>query len=178
VSRILILAGIGLLLHAGVSALAVVIGATSLPVAPAVVLVGYAALVEPPVEASLTASSLGLVLDALSGSPLGLNMLACLLALLLGRLAAGWVTSPRGLSAFLFASVLSAGYYLFVLSLLFIFGTERESFGLQGLVTTSLTNGALALVLFPACQRLLIWAGLEERSKTMEERLRHRARGT
>jgi cell shape-determining protein MreD len=177
-SRILILVGLGLLLHAAESAVAVILGMTSLPVAPAVVLVAYAALVEPPVEASLSASSLGLVLDALSGSPLGLNMLACLLALLLGRLAAGWVSSPRGLGAFAFASLLSAGYYLFVLTLLFVFGTDRESFGLQGLTTTSLMNGLLALLLFPICQKLLVWVGLEERSESMEERLKQRARGT
>jgi len=176
-SRIFILAGLGLLLHAIQAALAVALGVTSLPLAPAVVLVAYAALVEPPVEAALAASSLGLVLDALSGSPLGLNMLACLLALLLGRLAAGVVSSPRGIPAFLFASVLSAGYHLFVLTLLFVFGTDRESFGLQGILSASLANGLLALLLFPLLQRLLVSVGLEERQESMEERLRRRSRG-
>lgn len=176
-SRVLVLAVLALLLHALESGLAVVLGATSLPVAPAVVLVAYAALVEPPVEAALTASSLGLVLDALSGTALGLNMLACLLVLLLGRFAAPRVPSPRGVSAFLFAALLSAGYHTLVLTLLYVFEAQRESFGFQGIVTTSIANGLLALLLFPLVQRLLVALGLEEREATMEERLSRRARG-
>jgi rod shape-determining protein MreD len=175
-SRVLLLAGLGLLLHALEAGLAVVLGSSSLPLAPAVVLVAYAALVEPPVEAALTASCLGLVLDALSGSPLGLNMLACLFALLAGRLLARRVTSPRGVAAFLFATGMSAGYSLFVLTLLYVFGTARESFGLQGVVSSSLANGALSLLLFPLCQFLLVSLGLEEREATMQERLSRRAR--
>lgn len=174
--RVLLLAGLGLLLHAFEAGFAVVLGSTSLPVAPAVVLVAYAALVEPPVEAALTASCLGLVLDALSGSPLGLNMLACLLALLAGRFFARRVSSPRGAAGFLFATGMSAGYSLFVLTLLYVFGTDRESFGLQGLVATSFANGLLSLLLFPLCQWLLVSMGLEERETTMEERLSRRAR--
>ncbi len=176
-SRVLLLAGLGLLLHALEAGLAVVLGVTSIPLAPAVVLVAYAALVEPPVEAALTASSLGLVLDALSGSALGLNMLACLLVLLLGRVAAARVPSPRGVSGFLFAALLSAGYHLLVLTLLYVFEADRESFAVQGIVTTSISNGLLSLLLFPLAQRLLVVVGLEEREASMEERLARRARG-
>ena len=175
-SRSLLLASLGLLLHAIVAALAVALGWDALPVAPAVVLVAYAALAEPPIEAAISATLLGFMLDALSGSPIGMNMLACLLALLLGRLAAGAVAAPRGLGAFVFGGAMSMGYHLFLLIVLFMFDSEREAFGILGILSTAVFDGLLALVLMPTTQVLFISLGLEEREVTMTERLSYGAR--
>lgn len=173
-SRVLVLALLAVLLHALDAGLAVAVGASSLPFVPAVILVAYAALVEPPGVAVVSASTAGLVLDALSGAPLGLNMLACLLALLLGRLSSSWVKTPRGPPAFLFAGGLSAGYHLFVVTLLYVFGSHPESLALQGLFSTALWNGLASLAVFPFTQWLLVRLGLEEREQTLAERLSRR----
>lgn len=173
-TRVLVLALLALVFHALLAGLAVAFGSSSLPLMPAVLLVSYAALVEPPVVAALAASTVGIVLDALAGAPLGLNMLACLLALLLGRFAASWVKSPRGLSAFLYAAALSAGYHLFVVTLLYVFGSHPEGLALHGLVGAALWNGFAALLVFPFTQWLLVRLGLEEREETLSERLARR----
>lgn len=174
-TRSLLLATLGLLLHAVQAAVAVAFGWESMPVAPAVVLVAYAALAEPPVEAAITATFLGLILDALSGSPIGLNMLSCLLALLVGRLAARWVTAPRGWGALAFGAALSAGYHLFLLILLKTFGAYREGLGILSVLSTALWDGLLSVVLMPATQWLLVAVRLEEREVTATERLSRRA---
>lgn len=173
-SRVLTLALFAWFLHAAQAALAVAFGLSSLPVVPAVVLVAYAALVEPPVVAAVSAAVLGLILDALSGSPLGLNMLACLLALLSGRLASGWVAAPRGLGAFLFTGTLAAGYHLFVVTLLYVFGIHPESFAIQGVLSEALWNGLFGVVVLPFTQWLLVSLHLEEREMTLAERLSRR----
>lgn len=169
--RSLLLASLGVLLHAIMAALAVTLGWNALPVAPAVVLVAYAALAEPPIEAAISATLLGFILDALSGSPIGMNMLACLLALLVGRLAAGAVAAPRGWGAFAFGGLMSMGYHLFLLVVLFMFDSSREAFGLLGILSTAIFDGWAALFLMPAAQALFISLGLEEREVTMTERL-------
>ena len=184
-SRVGFLAAFGFLLHALSAGVAVALGVDVLPLVPGVVLVAYAALAEPPLEAALSASSLGLVMDALSGSPVGLNMLACLLALLLGRLASSQVASTQSFTAVLFAAALSAGYHVFVLALLFLFGgAQSEQLGLTGTLGVSgalwsaIWNGALAFALFPLIQRLMVRLGLEERELSFQERLHGRAAAT
>lgn len=174
-NRSLLLALLALVLHALQAAAAVSLGVSGLPMVPAVVLVAYAALAEPPVEAAVSATFLGLVLDALSGSPLGLNILACLLALFVGRLSAGMVAGPFGASAFAFAAVLSAGYHLFVLFLLTVFGAPRGGLGIGSVLWTGFVDGLLAVVLMPMVQWLFVRLGLEEREVTLKERLRSRA---
>jgi rod shape-determining protein MreD len=174
VIRVVVLGVLALVLHAAVAALSVTFDSSGLPIAPAVVLVAYAALAEPPVEASISASVLGLLLDALTGAPLGLNMLACLAALGLGRPLAGSVSSPRSWSAFLFAAGLSAGYSIFIRVLLSVFA--GESFGFQGVFTTALTSGLLALMVFPWLSAAMIRFGLEDREESLAEKLGRRAR--
>lgn len=172
--RVLFLAGMALLLHGMQAALAVSFGVSSLPVLPAVVLVAYAALVEPPVVAALAASTIGLLLDALSGSPLGLNMLACLLALLLGRSAAEWIHAPRGTPAFLFTAAMAAGYHVFVVTLPWAFGPHPDEWVISGFMSTAWWNGVASLFIFPLAQRVLVRMGLEEREETLSERLARR----
>lgn len=173
--RSLLLVFIGLLLHATEAALAVSFGSAGLPLSPGIVVVAYAALVEPPVEAAITAALMGVVMDAMLGAPVGLNMLACLFALGLGRTLADKVSSPRSLVAFLFAAGISAAYHTFVVTLLFVFTSAQAGRGVFSVLPTALANGALSFFLFPLLRRLLIAAGLEEREVSFEERLSDRA---
>ncbi len=172
-TRPLLLFVVALLLHSAQAALAVLLGTGGLPVAPAVVLLAYIALAERPVEAAMGALLLGLVLDALSGSMLGVNMLACLLALLAGRFFSGAAT-PHGGSAFVFGAGMSLGYHLFLLLLLSVFGADRESLTLLDIVLVALVDGALAVVLMPVLHRMFVALGLEEEEHTMSERLSSR----
>lgn len=169
--RPLVLALLALVLTSFQAALAVVLGVSSLPFVPGVVLVAYAALVDPPVEAAITATLVGLVVDALSGTPLGLNVLACLLALLTGRLFAPWVLQPRGVAALLFTGGLSAGYHLVALTLLYVFSAERKAFGFLPMLTTAAGNALLAVVVIPVTRRALVAVGLEDKGESLRDRL-------
>ena len=172
--RVVVLGTLALILHAALAALAVTFGSSGLPIAPAVVLVAYAALAEPPLEASVSAALLGLILDCLTGAPVGMNMLACIAALWVARPLTARVTSPRSWSAFLFAAGLAAGYALFVRGLLWIFA--REHFGIQGIFTTAITSGVVALLLFPGLSALMVRFGLEEREENLANKLAKRAK--
>src|SRR5690606_34090125 len=57
-------------------ALPVMLGVSSVPFTPGSVVVAYAALTKPPIEAAITASLCGLVVDGLSGIPLGVSSFA------------------------------------------------------------------------------------------------------
>lgn len=173
-SRIVVLTFLASVYQALQAGLAVALGTSAVAVNAGVVLVAYVALVEPPIVAVLSASMIGLVVDGLSGTPLGLNMLALLLALLLGRLAARSVKVPRGLPAFLFTAGLAAGYHLFVGFLFAAFGFHRAEAALQGFVSTSLWNGCLALLIFPFTQWILVRLKLEEVEETFSQRLARR----
>jgi hypothetical protein len=175
VSRALALALLALLLTAAQASLAVTLGVSSLPFVPGVILVAYAALVDPPVEAAISATLVGLVVDALSGTPLGLNVLACLLALLVGRLFVPWVTAPRGLAALAFTGGLSAGYHLVALTLLFVFSAERKAFGFLPMITIAVGNAVAAVVVITLTQRLLVAFKLEQKGETIHERLSSRS---
>lgn len=174
-TRSILLVLVALLLHAAEAALAVAFGMEGLPLVPGIVVVAYAALVEPPMEAFTTAALVGVVMDALLGTPVGLNMLACLFALGIGRVFAEKVSSPRTLIAFLFAAGISAAYHAFVVTLLLIFTSEQAGRGLFSVVPIALANGALSFALFPLLRRLLIAAQLEEREVSFEERLADQA---
>lgn len=169
-TRALFLALLALVLTAGTGALAVMFGWSSVPFVPGVLLVAYAAIVDPPVEAAVSAALIGLVIDALAGTPLGVNVLACVAVLVGSRFVVGFVTAPRGAPSFLFVAGFSAAHALLALSLLFLF-QRRESFGLVALIATALVNGVGSLALFPLVRRLLILLRLEERGETLQERL-------
>jgi rod shape-determining protein MreD len=176
VSRSLLLALLGLVLHAIEAGAAVAFGLDGLPLTPAVVLVAYAALAEPPVEAAVSAILLGLVLDAVSGSPLGLNMLACLIALLSGRLLSSWVSAPRGLPALAFTAGMSAGYHLFILILRVLFAGHREVQGVLDVAAVAFGDGLFAVVLMPSVQWAFVRLGLEDPEDPLEARLSSRVR--
>ncbi len=169
-TRALVLTGLALLLTAVAGAAAVMFGWSYVPVVPGVLLVAYAAIVDPPVEAAVTAALIGIVVDALAGTPLGLNVLACVAVLVGSRFVVGFVPSPRGFRSFLFVGGISAAHALVSLLLLFLF-QRRESFGFFPLVLTAVANALASLLVFPLLQRLLIALDLEEKGETLQERL-------
>ncbi|MCP4501951.1 MAG: rod shape-determining protein MreD, partial [Deltaproteobacteria bacterium] len=119
--RSLVLVALALLFHSVEAGLSVALGRPDLPVVPGVVLLVYAILVEPTVEATVSALALGFVMDALSGTPLGMHMMACLLTLIAARFFADTVSSPRTLAAFFFAMGCSAAYHTIAILLLVLF---------------------------------------------------------
>jgi rod shape-determining protein MreD len=169
------LAGATIALQACLGALSVATGSNSFPLVPGVVLVAYSALVDPPIEAAISAAVIGIFLDALSGTPFGLNALACVLALLAARFFVQFVPRPRGLPAFLFTAGLSASYHFIALTLLYSFSSGREAFGFRGLVVTAIGNGIAALVLFPLTSMVLVALGLQQHDPSLNERLAGKA---
>lgn len=174
-SRVLILALLTVLLTALAGAVSVAADWSSLPIVPGVILCAYAAMVDPPIEGVVTAASLGLVTDALSGSSLGLNVLACVAVLVASRFAVGWVTSPRGIPATLFVAGFSAAHAFLALLLLFLF-QRREEFGLLSVFTVAVANALVSVVLIPPLQWLLVALRMEERDASLQERLAGKGR--
>lgn len=149
---------------------AVVLGVSTVPLVPGILLVAYAAIVHPPVEAAVAAALIGLAMDALCGTPLGLNVLACVAVLVGSRPFVSWVPLPRGIPSFLFVGCTSAAYAFLSLLLLFLF-QRRESFGLVGLFSTALVNAAVSVPLFPLLRLAFVRLGVEDRGESLQERL-------
>jgi rod shape-determining protein MreD len=170
VSRLVALTLLALVLTAGMGAAGVMLGLSTVPVVPGVLLVAYAAIVHPPVEAAVGAALVGLVMDALVGTPLGVNVLACVALLVASRFVVGFVPHPRGIPSVLFVAGMSAAYAFLSLLLLFLF-QRRESFGFVGLVSTAVSNAIASVVIFPLLHRLFVSLRLEEKGESLQERL-------
>ena len=169
-SRVLVLSLLTLLLTALAGAISVAAGWSSLPIVPGVILCAYAAMVDPPIEGVVTAAAIGLVVDAMTGSSLGLNVLALVAVLVASRAFTGWVTSPRGLPAALFVGGFSAAHAFLSLLLLFLF-QRRAGFGFLSILWVAGANALVSVALIPLLQRLLVTLRLEERDETLQERL-------
>lgn len=174
-SRVLVLALMTVLLTALCGAVAVAFGWSSLPIVPGVILCAYAAMVDPPIEGVVTAAAVGLVVDALTGTSLGLNVLACVAVLVGSRFFVGWLSSPRGLPAMLFVGGFSAAHAFLSLLLLYLF-QRREGFGLVSVFTTAVANALVSAALIPILQWLMVALRLEERDASLQERLSGKAR--
>lgn len=173
--RSLLLAGLALAATAILAALAVPLSLTTVPIVPGVILVAYAAIVDPPVEAAISAALVGLTMDALAGTPLGVNVLACVLVLVASRLVIGWVTQPRGVQAALFVAGFS-GAYAFVALLLVNLFQRREAFGLGSVLVLALWNGLASFAVLPLLSRALVLLRLEEKGESLQERLASKSR--
>jgi rod shape-determining protein MreD len=152
-------------------AMAVVLPTTSLPLTAGVVVVAYAAIAWPPVEAAVAAALCGLVIDALSGMPLGVSSFALVVTLLIARLGLRFVTESRGVVASAFAGAFGMLQALVATSSLAAFGEAHGGFDVGGALAIGVLDFALALALFPLLHHVLVSAGLEERSVSLRERL-------
>ncbi len=170
-SRVLVAMVATLVVVACQRAMAVVLGTTSLPVTAGVVVVAYAAINWPPVEAAVAAALCGLVIDALSGMPLGVSSFALVITLLVARLGLRFVSESRGVAASAFAGVFGMLQALVATSSLAAFGEGHGGFDLAGAFAIGVLDFALALALFPLLHQLLVALSLEERSTSLRERL-------
>jgi hypothetical protein len=170
VTRVFILALLALLLTAFTGALAVMLGWSSLPVVPGVLLVAYAAIVDPPIEGAVSAAVVGLVIDALAGTPFGVNVLSCVAVLVGSRFVVELVHHPRGWRSFVFVGGFSAAHALASLIMLFLF-QRREGFGFVPLIATAACNAIASVVLFPILQFVFVRLKLEEKGESLQQRL-------
>ena len=169
-TRVVLLAALALVLTAVTGAQAVMLGWSSLPVVPGVLLCAYAAIVDPPIEAAISAAVIGLVVDALAGTPFGVNVLSCVAVLVGSRFVVALVPSPRGFRSFVFVGGFSGAHALISLVMLFLF-QRREGFGFVPLISTAVANAIVSIALFPLLQRLFVALKLEERGESLQQRL-------
>ncbi len=170
-SRVLVAMLATLMLVSLRRALPVIIGMSWLPLTPGAVIVAYAALTWPPIEAVVAAALCGLVVDALSGMPLGVSSFALVVSLLATRLTLRFFTRSRGLAASAFAGAFGVLQALVATALLAAFGDRHGGFDVLNAVVIGVMDFALALIVFPALHAALVSLNLEERGASLRERL-------
>lgn len=172
-SRVALTMALALITTAIGAALPVVFGTGAWPLTPAVVLVAYAALTVPPLEAAVTAALVGLIVDALAGAPLGVSSFALVVTLLLSRLVVSLVPTARGPLALAFVFGFGFVHALLAQTLLAVFGQNRVVDVLV-VVGVGVLDAVAALVLFPLIRGALVVLRLEDKSATFKERLQAR----
>jgi|GEM_PF-2163387 len=167
-NRALLAMAVCLVAMATLRVLPVVLGVSAVPLTPAAVVVAWAALVLPPLEAVVTASLCGLIVDALAGLPVGLSSFSLVVALLVARLGTRSVTRAVGPLAALFAG--GVGLLQVTLSwlLLAVFAPERAPWQPGTLFLVGIFDGVLALLLLPLLDRLGVLVGLERSTSTAD----------
>lgn len=167
-NRALLAMAVTLVAMAVVRALPVIVGVASLAATPGAVVVAWAALVLPPLEAVVTASLCGLIVDALAGLPVGLSSFSLVVALLVARLGTRSVTRAVGPLAALFAGGVGLLQALLSWGLLALFAPERAPWQPGTLLTVAVVDAGLALVLLPLLDRLGVLVGIERSTSTAE----------
>ena len=173
-SRVLVAMFVTLVLVAVRRAVPVMIGVTGLPLTPGAVVVAYAALSWPPVEAAVAGALCGLIVDALSGMPLGVSSFAMVVTLLATRLTLRFFTRSRGLAASAFAGGFCLLQAVITNGLLAAFGDRHGGLEVGQAARVALLDFVLALAVFPMLHALLVSLRLEERGASLRERLASR----
>ncbi len=156
------------------SACAITLGTAALPITPGSIVVAYAALATPPVEAAFSAVLVGLVVDALSGTSLGASSFSLLVTLLVSRLGASLVPSTRDGVAFGFVGLFAAAQALLAMLMIALFGQTHAQLDVATAVVVGVLDAVVAVALFPALHAVFVLLRLEERSATLRERLQAR----
>jgi hypothetical protein len=156
------------------SACAVTLGIAAVPVTPGSIVVAYAALATPPVEAAFSAVLVGLVVDALSGTSLGASSFSLLVTLLVSRMGVSLVPSTRDRFAYAFVALFSSAQALLAMVMIALFGQAHARLDVATAVAVGVLDALLALALFPALHAVFVLLRLEERSATLRERLQAR----
>jgi hypothetical protein len=167
-SRVLLAMAVGLAAMAMVRVLPVVLGVASVPLTPGAVVVAWAALVLPPLEAVVAASLCGLIVDALAGLPVGLSSFSLVVALLVARL--GTRSIPRAVGPLASAFAGGVGLLQATVSwvLLAVFAPERAPWQPGTLLLVGILDVGLALLLLPVLDRLGVLVGLERSTSTAD----------
>jgi len=174
VSRVFTFMMVTLIATAAASALAVALGTAALPLTPGSVVVAYAALTTPPVEAAFSAALVGLIVDALAGASLGASSFSLLVTLLVSRLGVGFVPSTRDAVSFLFVGAFAFTQALCAMAMVALFGPTHRGVDLSVAVVVALVDIVVAWALFPVLHEVFVLLRLEERSATLRERLQAR----
>jgi hypothetical protein len=157
-------------------ALPVALGVGPFALLPGVIFIAYAALLHAGEEAAITASLVGLVIDARVGAPLGLNALAGVLTLVMSRPTLPFLPGRGTLGSSLFVGIFSAVHVVVVVLLLVVFGGRQLRLEWTTALLAGVGNALCAVVLFPLYAWLLVLLRLEERNAPMQERLSRRTR--
>jgi cell shape-determining protein MreD len=173
-TRVATFMAVTLFVTAVASGFAVVLGRGALPLTAGSVVVAYAALATPPVEASFTAMLVGLVVDALAGASLGASSFSLLVTLLLTRLGEGFVPSTRDRSAYAFVLAFAFVQALLASALLALVGPTHRGLALAGAVQIAVVDAVAAVMIFPLLHAVFVLLRLEDRSATLRERLQAR----
>jgi cell shape-determining protein MreD len=173
-TRVFSFMAVALVVTALCSALAVTLGIAALPVTPGSIVVAYAALATPPIEAAFSAVLVGLVVDALSGTSLGASSFSLLVTLLVSRLGVSLVPSTRDRFAIAFVGVFASAQALLAMALLALFGQSHARLDVVVVVVVGALDALVAIAVFPLLHVLFVLLRLEERSATLRERLQAR----
>jgi hypothetical protein len=114
------------------------------------------------------------VLDALSGSIVGLNMLGGMLVWLAARPATVLIRRPGTLSFFAFTTLVAIGYQVGMVALLTAFSSGRHPLQVSHLVLTSVATGVFATAAFPLLNLTLAWLGIIEEEEGLSTKLARR----
>ncbi len=173
-TRVLVFLVTTILVTAVASSLAVGTGVGAVPLTAGSVVLAYAALATPPVEAAFSATIVGLVVDALAGAALGLSSFSLLVTLLVSRLAIGFVPSTREPIALLFVGAFAGVQALVAMTMLALSGPTQRGIDLFVAGKIALVDAGAAYWLFPLLHEVFVLLRLEERSATLRERLQAR----
>jgi hypothetical protein len=174
VTRVFTFMLVALVLTAVGSASAVTLGSAGIPFTPGSIVVAYAALATPPVEAAFSAVLVGLVVDALSGTSLGASSFSLLVTLLVSRLGVSLVPSTRDGSAVAFVGLFAVVQALLAMTMVALFGQPHARIDVWMAVIVGVFDAVVSLVVFPALHAVFVLLRLEERSATLRERLQAR----
>lgn len=167
-SRVLLAMGVALAAMAVVRSLPVVVGLASLPATPVAIIVAWAALVLPPLEAVVAASLCGFIVDALAGLPVGLSSFSLVVVLLIARLGTRSVPRAVGPVAALFAGGVGLLQVTVSWVLLAVFAPERAPWQPGTLILVGALDAGLALLLLPLLDRLGVLVGIERSTSTAD----------
>jgi len=154
------------------SAGAAVVGLASLPFAFIPVAVAYGAFFQLPFEAILTAALVGFVVDCLSGSPIGLNMLAHVILWLICGLFAAWIGKPRWVIMFGFVILASFIYRILLIIIGWGFSFGSINFEISTLLFAPLLDGIVGYFLLRGLIGLLTKAELGDLSLVSSQQVR------
>lgn len=167
-SRALLPMMVTLVAMATLRALPVIGGLAAVPATPGAVVVAWAALALPPLDAVVTAALCGLIADALGGLPVGLSSFSLVVALLVARLGTRGMTRAVGPLAALFAGGFGLLQVVVSWALLALFAPERAPWQPGALILTGVVDVGVALVLLPILDRLGVLIGLARSTSTAE----------
>ena len=171
--RAILVLSLALVTTSMVSALTAVFGTSYLAFLPAILLVAYIGIADTGPEGMILAALLGLLMDAWSGTLLGVNMLICLFLYFVGAPLARISGAPQGLPAFMVGSLFVVAYGFIYNGLFALFRRGPQNIEFVDILVSGLLNGMLALMFFPFIHFLFVYFGFPAEREFREIRRSH-----